>query len=220
MRRFPIELLIVVVVVVMLIWAGGSTASARWGASGRRSTRRRAPSELYARMLVRYAKPPIYQEEYRMSDIEGVSAFSYRIRGYNGRQITIKAPPARGLRRQLLRRAPRSRWRLADRQPRPVTRCRRALYRLREASRRLQTGRSHRDLHRSALLGDEGADGSTRSISRKACPTICVHMTSTQVADPRYEQIVKDFRDFGPDEFRHNVAAAQATHSRLARLIA
>jgi hypothetical protein len=32
---------------------------------------------------------------------------------------------------------------------------------------------------------------------------------STEAADPRYEQIIKDFRDFGPDVFRHNVAAAQ-----------
>jgi hypothetical protein len=32
----------------------------------------------------------------------------------------------------------------------------------------------------------------------------------TQTRDPRYEKIVQDFREFGPDEFRRNVAAAQA----------
>src|SRR5690242_20584934 len=56
----------------------------------------KAPSELYARLLIRYPKPPIYEEEYRMSDIEGVSKFDYRIRGFNGRQITVTAPAARG----------------------------------------------------------------------------------------------------------------------------
>jgi len=34
-------------------------------------------------------------------------------------------------------------------------------------------------------------------------------MQSAQLADPRYLQIVKDFRNFGPDEFRHNVTVAQ-----------
>ena len=45
----------------------------------------KAPSELYARHArFAIAKPPIYEEEYRMSDVEGVSTFDYRIRGYNG----------------------------------------------------------------------------------------------------------------------------------------
>ena len=46
-------------------------------------------------MIVRYAKPPIFEEEYRMSDVEGVSTFHYRIRGYKGHEITVSAPPAR-----------------------------------------------------------------------------------------------------------------------------
>ncbi|MBV8371719.1 MAG: hypothetical protein JOY69_00535, partial [Candidatus Eremiobacteraeota bacterium] len=52
----------------------------------------RAPSQLYARMTVRYTKPPIYEEEYRMQDIEGISTFEYRVRSYNCKQITVKAP--------------------------------------------------------------------------------------------------------------------------------
>jgi hypothetical protein len=44
----------------------------------------------------------------------------------------------------------------------------------------------------------------------KGVPKDLVHLQGTQLADPRYEQIVDDFRNFGPDEFRHNVAAAQA----------
>ena len=50
-----------------------------------------APSELHARMLVRYTHGPIYEEEFRMSDVEGVSNFSYRIRGVNGHEITDPA---------------------------------------------------------------------------------------------------------------------------------
>ncbi len=44
----------------------------------------------------------------------------------------------------------------------------------------------------------------------KGVPSDLLHMSSTQVVDPRYEQIVTDFRNFGPDEFRHNVEVAQA----------
>ncbi|MBV8654905.1 MAG: hypothetical protein JO160_02600, partial [Candidatus Eremiobacteraeota bacterium] len=44
----------------------------------------------------------------------------------------------------------------------------------------------------------------------KQSPNDLLKMQSTAVADPRYEQIVRDFREFGPDEFRANVAAAQA----------
>ena len=44
----------------------------------------------------------------------------------------------------------------------------------------------------------------------KGVPKDLVHLQSTQIADARYEQIVKDFLDFGPDEFRANVTKAQA----------
>ena len=44
----------------------------------------------------------------------------------------------------------------------------------------------------------------------KGVPSDLLHAQSTQVSDPRYQQIVTDFRQFGPDEFRRNVAAAQA----------
>src|SRR5215469_18402113 len=54
----------------------------------------RAKSEIYARMLIAYDKPPVYEEEYRMQDIEGKSSFTYRIRSYSGREIKILAPPA------------------------------------------------------------------------------------------------------------------------------
>jgi hypothetical protein len=43
----------------------------------------------------------------------------------------------------------------------------------------------------------------------KGVPRDLLHVQSTEATDPRYAQIVKDFRDFGPDVFRRNVAAAQ-----------
>ena len=95
MRRFPIEIVIVALCVVI---ADLGLADLRCGEMGRFAPvihAQRAPSELYARLTIHYAKPPIDTEEYRMSDIEGVSSFQYSIRGYDGRQITVNAPPAR-----------------------------------------------------------------------------------------------------------------------------
>jgi len=34
-------------------------------------------------------------------------------------------------------------------------------------------------------------------------------LTSTTLVEPRYEKIVEDFREFGPQSFRDKVAAAQ-----------
>jgi hypothetical protein len=35
-------------------------------------------------------------------------------------------------------------------------------------------------------------------------------LNSTTLADPRYEQIVQAFRNFGPPSFRQKIARAQA----------
>ncbi|MBV9333712.1 MAG: hypothetical protein JO146_06870, partial [Candidatus Eremiobacteraeota bacterium] len=87
MRRFPIEILIVVLVVVMLALGWRIYGTGEMGRFGPAIHAQRAPSQLLARMLVRYTQPPIYEEEYRMSDIEGVSKFDYRVRGVNGHEI-------------------------------------------------------------------------------------------------------------------------------------
>ncbi|HEU5480795.1 MAG TPA: hypothetical protein VFU90_13205, partial [Candidatus Tumulicola sp.] len=42
----------------------------------------------------------------------------------------------------------------------------------------------------------------------KTSPRDLLHLQG-QKPDPRYAKIVDDFRSFGPDEFRRNVAAAQ-----------
>ena len=208
MRRFPIELLIAVVVVVMLILGWKIYGFGEMGRFGPAVRAQRAPSELYARMLVRYAKPPIYQEEYRMSDIEGISAFSYSIRGYDGRQITIKAPPAQvhDVSFFVGRLDQDGVWQIVNRDPLPDADARYTVY-VKQVADYKQGDRTvtFTDPHYWATKA-----GRLYTIDlSKGVPNDLVHMTSTQVADPRYEQIVKDFRDFGPDEFRHNVAAAQ-----------
>jgi hypothetical protein len=208
MRRFPIELLILVVAVVTLVVGWRIYGFGEMGRFGPAIRAQKAPSELYARLLIRYAKPPIAQEEYRVSDIEGVSAFSYTIRGYDGRQITINAPAARIYDVSFFvgRLDQDGVWQIVDKDPRPGADAHYTVY-VKQVADYKQGDRTvtFTDPHYWATK-----TGRLYTIDlSKGVPNDLVHMSSTQVADPRYEQIVKDFRDFGPDEFRHNVAVAQ-----------
>jgi hypothetical protein len=49
----------------------------------------------------------------------------------------------------------------------------------------------------------------------KGIPSDLLRIQSSQINDRRYAQIVADFLSFGPDEFRHNVAAARARIASL-----
>ncbi|MFY9720016.1 MAG: hypothetical protein WAK16_10270 [Candidatus Cybelea sp.] len=208
MRRFPIELLILVVAVVTLVVGWRIYGFGEMGRFGPAIRAQKAPSELYARLIIRYPKPPIAREEYRVSDIEGVSAFSYTIRGYDGRQITINAPAARIYDVSFFvgRLDQDGVWQIVDRDPLPHADAHYTVY-VKQVADYKQGDRTvtFTDPHYWATK-----TGRLYTIDlSKGVPNDLVHMSSTQVADPRYEQIVKDFRDFGPDEFRHNVAVAQ-----------
>src|SRR5579863_5178064 len=50
-------------------------------------------SVLDVSLLMKYAKPPIYSEEYTMHNDNGVSTAQYRIQGYSGKVVTITQPP-------------------------------------------------------------------------------------------------------------------------------
>jgi hypothetical protein len=168
----------------------------------------RAPSRLYASLVIRYAKPPIDEEEYRMSDDEGVSTFQYVIRGDDGRVITVKAPAARVYDVSFFfgRLVQDGVWQLEDKAPLPGAPARYAVY------VRQTVDYKHGDRLVTFTNPEYWATKAGRQYEidlSKGVPSDLLHIASTQVADPRYQQIIKDFRDFGPDVFRHNVAAAQ-----------
>jgi hypothetical protein len=208
MRRFPIEILIVVVCLVMLILGWRIYGFGEMGRFGPAIHAQKAPSELYARMLVRYSKPPIYEEEYRMSDVEGVSTFIYRVRGNKGHEITVTAPAARvydvsfffgkldqdGI------------WQLVNRAPLPGTDASYTVYvkQVVDYKHGERTVTFTNPRYWATKKGHEFEIDLSKGV-----PSDLVHMQSTQVADPRYEEIVNDFREFGPDEFRRNVENAE-----------
>jgi hypothetical protein len=208
MRRFPVELFIVAISVVMLILGWRIYGAGEMGRFGPAIHAQRAPSRLFARMVISYAKPPIEQEQYTMSDDEGVSTFQYVIRGTQGHVITVKAPPARIYDVSFFfgRLEQDGVWQLDDKAPLPDAPERYAVY-VREAVDYKQGDRLV--TFTSPQYWATKTSHQYQIDLSKGVPSDLLHIASAQVADPRYQQIVKDFRDFGPDVFRHNVAAAQ-----------
>lgn len=210
MRRLqPLELIIAGIVVVMLILGWRIYGAGEMGRFGGVTKAQRAPSELYARMTIRYDKPPIYEEEYAMQDVEGVSSFTYRIRSYNCRQITIKAPTGAmyhvsfffgGLDQDGV-------WQLASRPPRPDAHAFYTVY--------VKQLADYKQGERTITFTNPeywaSATGRQYQLDlSKDNPKDLLHMQSKSLAEPGYQKIVEDFRAFGPDEFRKNVADAQA----------
>ncbi|HEV3090935.1 MAG TPA: hypothetical protein VGX91_05760 [Candidatus Cybelea sp.] len=208
MKRFPIEIFIVVLAVVMLILGWRIYGAGEMGRFGPAVHAQKAPSALYARMQIRYAKPPVYSEEYRMSDVEGVSTFAYTIRGYDGRAISVNAPEARVYDVSFFfgRLEQDGIWQLVNREPRPNADAHYTVY--------VKEVLDYKHGERTVTFTDPHywATKTEREYEidlSKGVPSDLLHVASQQVADPRYDQIVADFRNFGPDVFRHNVAAAQ-----------
>ena len=214
MRRFPLVEIVVVIFVIVIGIVGWQADSYRYHLQYGTHAKS-APSQLYASLTIRYAKPPIYEESYDMKDIEGVSSFQYRIRSYNCREITIKAPPSKitdvsfffgGLDQDGI-------WQMTDKAPLPGAAATYTVY-VKQLADYKQGERTvtFTDPHYWAVTA-----GHQYHIDlSKQNPSDLLKMQSSALADPRYEQIVKDFREFGPDEFRANVASAQA-RARAAR---
>jgi len=208
-RRFPIEIFIVVLAVIMLILGWRIYGTGEMGRFGPALHAQRAPSQLYARLTIRYPKAPIYEEEYSMSDIEGVSTFRYRIRGFDGHEVTVNAPPARvydvsffvgGLDQDGI-------WQLENKAPLPNADAHYTVY-VKQLADYKQGARTvtftNPDYWAAKAHQQYNIDLS------KGIPKDFVHIQSEQAGDRQYQQIVSDFRDFGPEEFRHNVHLAQA----------
>jgi hypothetical protein len=208
MRRFPIEIFIIVLAIVMLILGWRIYGAGEMGRFGPAIHAQKAPSQIYARLLIRYVHGPIYEEEYRMSDIEGVSKFSYRIRGFDGREITVNAPSARvydvsfffgkldqdGI------------WQLVNQPPLPNADAHYTVYVKQLAD--YKQGERTVTFTNPEFWAKKANQQYDIDLS-KGVPKDFVAIRSQQASYPHYAVIVNDFRSFGPDEFRHNVAAAQ-----------
>jgi hypothetical protein len=202
------EILIVVIIVVAIVVGWRIYGPGEMGRFSPVVKAQKAPSELYARLSIRYPKPPIYEEEYSMQDVEGVSTFSYRIRSFECRQITIKAPsgPIYDVSFFFGQLVQDGVWQLVNRQPRPGADAFYTVY--------VKQRADFREGDRTVTFTNPKYWATTAGRQyqidlSKQKPNDLLHMQSTQLADPQYQRIVDDFRNFGPDEFRRNVASAQ-----------
>jgi hypothetical protein len=209
MRRLPpMELFIVVLTAIFLVigWKvyGGLHPVAGTGRA------ERAPSQLYARMSIRYKNPPIFEEEYRMQDVEGISTFEYRVRSYNCKEITVKAPPGKiydvsfffgGLDQDGI-------WQMVNL---PLLKDADAYYSVYvKQLADFKQGERTVTFTNPEYWASRSPHRQFRLDLSKQNSSDLLHIQSQVTGDPRYEKIVDDFRTFGPDEFRKNVAAARA----------
>jgi hypothetical protein len=209
MRRYPITILILLLstLTVFIIY------KQYWSQATKSLTDvdrvRNAPSEIYARMLVRYAKPPIYDEEWSMQDVEGTSTYQYRIRSYEGKQITITQPKGEMFDVSFFfgRLDQDGVWQIVDKPDRGDTNVRYTIY--------VKQLADYKQGERTVIFTDPHywatAAGRQYNIDlSKTNPNDLLKLQSTQLADPRYQAIVEDFRNFGPDSFRRKIETARA----------
>jgi hypothetical protein len=209
MKRFPVGWAILVFSVAMGIWGYNFYSPAEFGRLHSVAHVRSAPSRLYARLLVRYPKPPIFEEEYRMSDVEGVSTFDYRIRGFNGRQVTVTAPKAAVYDVSFFfgKLVQDKVWELVDLPPRPDPDAYYTVY--------VQQFADFKNGDRTVKFTNPQYWATTAGrqfaidLSKQNANDL-LKLQSTSLANPHYQAVVDDFRAFGPDEFRRNVENARA----------
>jgi hypothetical protein len=214
-RRFPLwEILLAAVTIAVLIY-GWQFEKKRYNYAPAIHAQK-APSALYAALTIKYRKPPIYEEAYAMQDVEGISSFDYRISSYGCREITVKAPASQitdvsfffgkldqdGI------------WQMVDKSPLPNATAFYSVY--------VKQLADYRKGERTVTFTDPQYWATTygrqytldlSKVNPKTAGDL-LRVQSTQLNDPRYEQVVQDFRQFGPDEFRRNVTIAQARARR------
>ena len=169
-----------------------------------------AKSEIYARLHIAYDHPPVYEEEYRMQDIEGKSTFTYRIRSYAGKEISITAPPAAMYDVSFFfgKLDQDGVWQIVNQPPAGNTTAHYTVY--------VKQVVDFKQGERTVTFTDPKYWATTAGrqynidLSKNA-PGDLLKMQSTSLADPRYLTVVNDFRNFGPEAFRDRIKAARAS---------
>jgi hypothetical protein len=168
-----------------------------------------------ATLTIAYAKPPIYSEQYRMRDDNGVSSAVYKVQGYSGKVVTITLPSERtmvgsrnvGYFFEDITQNDQA-WELVNK---PAAGNTDAVYTL-----HLHQIADNRQGTRTVLFTDPHYWAVTAGrqyeiqMSQNGPTPDLTKLKSTSLADPRYEKVVQAFRNFGPPSFRQKVAQAQA----------
>lgn len=170
-------------------------------------------SEVRLGLKVRHERGPIVEEDYEMSNTDGVSSNMFRAANRGGVQITIQERPRKSLEEGtnvaffFQEAVADGIWDLPSRPPRGDTSTRYEIhiYQL--------TGNAHGS-RRFAFTDPQywkttgGHQFQIKLDKKKPLPDL-LQLKSTVLVEPRYQKLVEDFRAFGPPAFRAKVAAAR-----------
>ena len=215
MRRFPLIPFIVFVCAAVAV-VGGWIMFQRTEAGRYEQVRRigQSRSEIRLGMDVSYERGALASESYRMADIDGVSSAQYGATNRSGTTVRITAPSRRTREKGadvavLFGEAYEDGiWDLGNAPPRGDTTIRYTIF-----VSQLEAGQSgsHRftftDPRYWATTG--GQQYHIRLDRNKPVPDL-VRLKSNAIAEPRYQRLVNDFRDFGSSQFRSAIAAQRA----------
>lgn len=171
---------------------------------------RTSRSVLDLSLAMKYAKPPVYEEQYTMHNDNGVSTAQYRIQGYSGKVVTITLPPDKtyavtfffeevvqdGI------------WQLTNKPDTGNTNVHYVLH-VHQVADGKQGSRTitFTDPHYWATTA--GRQYQIQLSKNSPTPDL-TKLKSTTLADPRFQKIVSAFRAFGTPQFRKKIAQAQA----------
>lgn len=214
MRRNPVPLFVFVVALLAVggfWWAYETTVLP---SSIRTHNVLASRSELRLGMTVRHTSGPIAEEDYAMSDVDGLSASNYRAQSHSGLIINIAERP-----RETIEEGPDVAyffqeavqdgiWELTNKPPRGD---RTIQYTINVYQRTGDQSGSRTFTFTDPHYWATSAGHQFHIVldKNKPVPDI-LKLSSTTLAEPRYEKLVDDFRAFGPQSFRDKVAAAQS----------
>src|SRR5581483_3344490 len=196
MRRFPWGWVIFALAVLVLVIDYRLNFSHEVTQLKKVGGLQRCPNAIYLRLTIRYANPPIYVEEYRMQDVEGISTASYRIEGYSGKQIMVTMPPHSMYDVSFLFGKLDHQdgiWDVTNQPPRGDTNAAYTIY-VKQVVDCQHGDRTitFTDPHYWATTAGRQYQINLASAAPKTAGDL-LHMDSTTLADPRYQEIVNDF---------------------------
>ncbi len=169
-----------------------------------------ARSVLDVSLNIKYDKPPVFLEQYVMHNQNGISSAQYKIQGYSGKVVTIVLPPDKTYAvtfffEEIVQDGI---WQLMNKPPAGNTDVDYTLH-IHQVAENKQGSRTvtFTDPHYWAVTA--GRQFQIQLSPNSPTPDL-TKLKSTSLADPRYEKIVRAFRNFGSPSFRAGVARAQA----------
>jgi hypothetical protein len=168
-------------------------------------------SDIKVAMQIAYDRGPLRQETWTMRDRDGLSTLAYRALGRNGVQVTISERPSDTLNDQTNvsflfgKLVQDGLWDLPSKPPRGDTNAHYTIS-VYQLITNEHGGRTFgfTDPHYWATTG--GHQFTIHLEKDKPVPDL-LRMSSTTLVEPRYGELVDDFRSFGPQSFRTRIAS-------------